>query len=201
MIQRSQRPSIARAGLSLFELLLSLALLAAIATALAASMGLALRIQDRTGGLDQYSEPFAGRVMLRRWVASAVPPAFLTPFPAPFRGDPDRLVFTTLAPVGFAPDTAALRVEIMQDGDTLLMRFQGLDDAGETLSEGQTILAENARGLQFAYFDTESAPPAWREDWPDTAATLPAALRITLNAGSNPAWPEFVVRPRLLSGL
>ena len=188
-----------KAGLSLFELLIALALLAAISTALAASMGFAVRIYDRTEKIDADDTPVAARLHLRHWITMATPPALLTPFPSGFKGDSASLSFTTLAPVGFAPDAAAMRVAVSQAEGDLVMALEPMDDDGTPLSRLSVVLAEDASALAIDYFDISADPPNWRGDWPAGTPSLPAAIRITLDEGSTPDWPDFIVRPRLLA--
>ena len=185
----------ARSGLSLFELLVALALLALITAGLAGALGMAVRVWDRAAGLYALSEEIALRGRLRSWLEQATPPTRLTPFPAGLTGSADGLSFVTLAETPFAPDAAALRVTVSREGDRLTLLAETLDDEGTTLSRIEGPLA---RGIapRFAYYDDMAQPPAWRDSWENTD-TLPALVRITAEEGSTPDWPDFVVRPVL----
>jgi len=182
-----------RSGLSLLELLVSLALLALIGAGLAGAFGLGTQLWGRTAALGQYSQEIALRAQLRRYVSQALPPTRLTPFANPFYGNEDRFSFITLAATPFAPDAAAMRMGITLDGSTLRLRTELLDDDGVVAESWEDILAEDAFGLEIQYYAQDDT---WLNEWSDNTR-LPRLIRVRLNEGATPPWPEFTVRPRL----
>ncbi|MBO9468009.1 hypothetical protein J7443_22450 [Tropicibacter sp. R15_0] len=195
--QSTPLPRSSRAGLSLFELLLSLALLAAISAAIASSLGLSLRVYDRSQELDNTSTPITARLHLRSYLHKAAVPFLMLPFETGFSGQPEGFRFTSLATSGLAPDAAGLRVAVRLDGETLVMQVDQFSDLGAVMRSETRILAETVTDLRFAYYNTAASPPAWQNTWPTSDPNLPQAIRITAAPGSTPDWPDFVVRLRL----
>lgn len=64
---------------------------------------------------------------------------------------------------------------------------------------GEVILHENVRGIEVAYFGSESGrgSPRWRDRWED-AQRLPALIRVRVQTSqeARETWPELVVAPR-----
>lgn len=185
-----------RAGLSLFELLIALALLALLSVGLGAALNLGAQLYARTAELGASAEEIALRTRLRRWLMAATPPSRLTPFPAGLTGSPEALSFTTLSETPFAPEAAALRVSVAVENGTLRLTAATMTDDGDTIGAYDRALATGLTGLRITYFDAAAEPPGWREAW-DDASRLPDLVRIEADPGSLPAWPEFTVRPRL----
>lgn len=194
MIRRNP-PFGPRAGLSLFELLLSLALLALIAAALSASLSLGLRLYERADRSAPELDALTLRLQLRHWLDRAAPPHLLTPVPIDFEGAPDRLEFTTLAETPFAPEAAALRIGIALQDTALHMTVTALDHDGEELDHWHRDLAIEAAGLRIRYYQPGEPTGQWLDSWPPGTA-LPALVRLELAPGSTPDWPELSQRPR-----
>ena len=97
-------------GLSLFELLIALALLAFIAMALASSFSLGGRLFVKSAQIAALSDELALRSRLRGWLGAATPPSLLTGFALKFEGKSDQLTFVTLTPTPFAPDAAGMAI-------------------------------------------------------------------------------------------
>ncbi|WP_421700982.1 type II secretion system protein GspJ [Aliiroseovarius sp.] len=192
---RRERPTSPRAGLSLFELLLSLALLALIAAALSGSLSLGLRLYERADQNAPELDALTLRLQLRHWLDRAAPPHLLTPFPAGFNGGPEQLTFTTLAETPFAPKAAALRVGITLQDDTLRLTATALDHEGKEIDSWTRDLATGAMGLRIHYYQPGEPTGQWLDTWPPGTA-LPALVRIELDPGSTPDWPELTQRPR-----
>ncbi len=185
----------ARAGLSLFELLISLALLALIAAALSGSLSLGLRLYERADRNVPGLDALTLRLQLRHWLDRAAPPHLLTPFPAGFDGGPEQLTFTTLAETPFAPNAAALRVKLTLQESTMLLTATALDHGGKSLGSWTRDLATEATGLNIRYYQPDDLKGQWLSTWlPGTG--LPALVRIELDPGSTPDWPEFTQRLR-----
>lgn len=185
-----------RTGLSLFELLVSLALLALLSAGLAAALNIGAQLYSRTTTLGVADEQVVLRGRLRGWLASAVPPAQLVPFPSRFIGTAEGLEFTTLAETPFAPDASGLRVSLAFDGGELRMAVRTMSDDGSTLAEFDHLLTSDTGAGSISYFDASSDPPEWRGSWQETTR-LPDLVQITTDPTSRPDWPEFTVRPIL----
>ena len=192
---RILRPG-SRSGLSLFELLIAMALLALIAAGLTGSIGLGIRLNDRTEDVAALHEPLAARRILRQLLQSALPPSRITPFDNRFDGGPQSLSFTTLGGKSLAPDAAALRVSVRLEGQALLLVIEAVDDLGGLSPVVDTSLVSAANGVEILFLDRAADPPAWTDRWEDEDR-LPSLVSIRAEPGSQPDWPEFTVAPLL----
>lgn len=195
MMTRTPKTS-SRSGLSILELLVSLALLALIAGGLASSLNLGLRLFERSETLAETSAPLAIRARLRVYLSGAIPPSKLMPFPIAFTGSDTQFEFTTLRATPFAPEAAALRIRVAQNGDVLEARFTTVNQSGEVLNSWQEELAVLNGGLKISYFSADDADTGWQSTW-ENSARLPDLVRIETDQGSRPEWPEFTVRLQL----
>lgn len=185
----------ANTGMTLLELLVSLALLAIITAGLASTLNLSLQLYDRAETADELSEELVLRGNLRRWLMAAHPPSRLTHLPDEFTGDAERLTFTTLADTPFAPLTAMLRITVAMETDMLSLTIEHLDDDGSVIDAETRTLVEQWQGGQISYFQ-DGDDPRWVDQWTDTAR-LPRLVKIEAEPDIHPNWPVFVVRPRL----
>jgi hypothetical protein len=186
----------ARSGLSLLELLLALALLAAIAGGLVGTVGLGIRLNDRTSALAEEHDPLAARRLLRALLQSALPPDRITPFDPGFRGDADGFSFVTLSSRSLAPDAAAIRIAVTVQGSDLVMEVETIPDQGQGRTVLTGLLATGAESVTISYFDQHADPPGWSASW-ESDARLPDLVRVEIPIGSQPDWPEFTVSTAL----
>lgn len=185
----------ARSGLSLFELLIALALLALIAVGLSGALRFAVAVHDRARMDPQQYEQVALKARLRSWLANATPPTGIAPYPVEFVGAATRLEFTTTYAKGFAPDAAALRVLVESDGGDLLMTITEMDDDGETLVAHTEIVAQDINP-EFSFFEAQSDRPVWVGTW-SNASRLPDLLRIAGTQTVDVDWYPFIVKLEL----
>lgn len=184
-----------RAGLSVLELLVALALVGLIAVGLAGTLGFGARVWDRASSLQGSEEPLILRARLRQWLSEAVPPRRILRVPTEFEGNPNGFAFTTLAETPHEPDAAAMRIAVGPDEQRLVLSIQYLDDMGAVQKSERRKLATNVRDVRFAYamFDSD-AGLIWQDTWGTGDAALPLVVRIRTAEGATPPWPEFSVR-------
>ncbi len=162
-----------RTGLSLFEALIALALLALLAGTLGRAMGLGLRLWDRTSAAETALDPLGARVQLRRVLTRALPPNRIVPFASDFAGSADGFAFTTLSTRTLAPNAAALRVTVRSEDGRLTMDIAALDDTGSATPVLSTTLATGLTGLRLSY----GVPPAAGVDRSGATAAVDPAHR------------------------
>lgn len=181
-----------RAGLSLFELLVSLALLAMISAGLAGALGMTIRTHDRATAIPDSSVESIAKARLRLWLGNALPPTRLASFQTSFDGAPKQFEFTTLAKKGFAPEAAALRITVKSESGVLSLSVTTLDDDGAALATiGHDLFMGEV--FEFEYFDSAAALPVWVPIWQSTAG-LPAMVRIAVPEARKTVWPDFTVQ-------
>ncbi|MEP4627163.1 MAG: hypothetical protein ABJR46_16605 [Tateyamaria sp.] len=188
-----------KSGLSLFETLVSLALLSFLAVGLSASLGLGVRTLDRVRASANLSQELALRAQLRNWLATATPPQRLTRIETRLVGQPGRLEFVTFAPTGFSPEAAALSVIVEIEAGLISMTLEALDDGGTPIENSRRALASGVVNGQISYYDATAIPPSWRSEWGE-ANRIPSLVRIEADNGSEPEWTEFTVRLQYADG-
>ena len=178
-----------RAGLTLLELLVALALMALIGAGIAGAMGIGIRVFERAQVLDAGQIEQTHRRQLRRFLMEALPPTRITPFPNAFRGGTDTLSFVTLAEAPFALDAAALQVTVTAGLGPTTMVITAIDDQGRVMATWEAPLAEGAVTIRYLG-ETEE----WRTDW-EGQPQLPRLLDISISGSVE--WPPLTVAPRL----
>lgn len=182
-----------KSGLSLFELLIALALLAFISMALVSSFSLGTRLFVKSTEIAALSDELALRARLRVWLGAATPPSLLTGSALKFEGQSDGLTFVTLMPTPFAPNAAGLTISLISEGNTLSLTALAFDDDGKEISHYSGILAREAQQISFGYYASAGGVSGWHDVWTDTAR-LPDLVRIEMSESSQPDWPEFTVQ-------
>jgi type II secretory pathway pseudopilin PulG len=180
-------------GLTLLELLLSLAILAFVVAGLASSLRLSIRGWEKTSELSLYDSEVALRIRLRLWLEAAASPGQIADFPVAFSGTGTEFSFTTLSVVSADADASATRVTVRRDNQVLSLRLAELDEDGRERAVTERTLAAGLEDVRITYFDPTGEVSGWRTTW-DNPDHLPKLVRITAAPGSQPFWPEFTVR-------
>lgn len=180
----------ANAGVTLLELLVTLAVLAMISTAVASTLGYAVRIYDRSAEIERRTQSVQSRVALRRWIVRAVP-AFPTAASLDFLGDTDGFRFVTGADTALSWDTGRLFVQVIARDGRTQMRLSPRADGAPVQDVDLAPVS-----LRFYYFGRIDGQLAWHERW-DAPGSLPQLIRLS---GDDPAiWPDFIVAPMLVN--
>lgn len=184
-----------RSGLSVLELLIALAVLALIAVGLSGAMGLGIQVWDRSRALQDTETPVILRQRLRGWIEQASPPSRLTSFATAFKGGPDTLSFVTFAETPFAPDAAALRVQVGQTDGQIVLSYQELEDDGVVLARHSFPMVQ-ADEMRVGYYDADDAERGWQTDWTATHK-LPDLIRIEAGPQPRTDWPVLIIETLL----
>ena len=178
-------------GMTLLELLVALALLAAISTALLSATGMGIRGLERAQETAEYDDSTLTRLQLRRWLRSAASPALLTPVNTDFVGTSAGFEFTTFLPSGHAPQAAALRVTVEIMDQNLAVHIDALDDQSEIVSDLTRELVLGVSNVSIMYLANHADGETWLTEW-NTDLELPLAVKI--EAQESNVWPFFLVK-------
>lgn len=173
-----------RAGVTLLELLVSLAMMAALALILASTLDVTARGAGRLGAEAQGLAPLLDRATLRRWIEDMPPGAILV-------GSAERMSFDTLidAPPFWAGELT--RISIERSGEAV--RAVALLPSGDIGRE--ILLSEESADFALAYWGRlpSGVGHAWFTEWPPGAG-LPDLVRISYDIDGRAA-PPLSVRP------
>lgn len=169
-----------RAGFTLVELLIALALAAIVSLLAVSATRFAAMGLDRVSVAAQRLETRRNlEAMLRQSLEMTFIAPSLPNLP-PLEGDSGRVTWLALAEDGAA---GLYRDELRLDGSALVLLRRPEQGGAET----RAVLAPRA-SLRLSYFDT-----AWQDAWRGKAAP-PRLVRIALDIGDGLARPPIVVR-------
>jgi prepilin-type N-terminal cleavage/methylation domain-containing protein len=183
-----------RDGFSILELLVALALLSLIALALNQSLGLGIRLDERSQSSRRDLEPAVERLHLRELVAAMLPPGRDLPFEAGFSGQATSTSFFSADVPRSAHEAIAVAVEITFEGGVLSLATALIDTEGEQFEQIISELGSFEEAVEFGYFDRHSN--AWLSNWGDETRR-PDLVRIITAGAPTSDWPPFIVAPRL----
>lgn len=178
-------------GLSLLELLVSMALIAVIAAGLAQSMGQGIRVWEVSKTVQARQEPIILRTALRSWIEQAVPPNRTLPYDNSFSGSNNEFTFLTLQATPYNSLSAAQRIHVFATTSSLNITISYLDDSGKQVSSTSRVLMDSTATI--SYFLEASDGGRWVSSWANDAE-LPRLVRIESTASN---WPDFTVAPLL----
>ncbi|APV49626.1 hypothetical protein BWI17_08020 [Betaproteobacteria bacterium GR16-43] len=196
-------------GFTLIEVVLAIALLAAMMAMAWSGLSFALRGWDtgesksrRTSDI-QLSTNF-----LRREFAEIFPMRWKDPttLKFAFEGDAKHLAFvSTRAPGLSSGGLALVSLDVESGGPNrkdLVMRRAMPDEAAKDFGPAKaaegTILIPDVEVVQFAYFGAENdfVEPRWMDDW-KLPARMPQYVRVTVRTGDGTVLPELVAKVML----
>ena len=186
------------AGFTLIELMVALALTAAILVLLFSGIGLGFKGMGRLD--DQVARIEARRSLaftLRRQISAAYPATQGPAVGATFVGQPSAMSFLSLeGATGPGYSRVWLMVEDTPTGRNLVL-MRRPQAPGVWFGFERSVLARGVTSFSLAYFGaaTPSTPPTWRENW-EGFRTPPELIRIALALASDGtyAWPDEIVR-------
>ncbi len=176
-------------GLTLIELLLSLALVAVLVSFLVGGLSMAKRAfaVDLANSIDADSD---GAIESVTNLVAGTLPALRSDQSVAFDGRPDRVRFVALSE-GRALRGGPYRVDLRQVGNELMVEVSkwgvGAAQDREGPATSAVTVLRGVRVVHFAYFGTLGDPgsqPGWRKEW-RAAQTLPQliSLRIEFEDG------------------
>lgn len=176
-------------GMSLLELLVSVAMMAALALILASSFGAIGRALQRLNPAESEMALLLDRATLRRWIEDMPREAALT-------ADVDTITFQTLIDDGlFWPGTLAT-VTLTQSEGTLVATATTPDVGSHPGHIRHILLSSDMSDLTIEVLSPAvGMPVSWQTAWP-VGAGLPDLVRITYDIGARMAPPLTVMPAR-----
>jgi general secretion pathway protein J len=196
-------------GFTLIEMVLALALLAAMLGMAWSGLTFSLRGWDTGVATGQKTaDARLAQNFLRRELSELFPMRWKDPVALKFAfdGESRRLRFVSSRPAGLAAGGLALvGLEVESHGSrqaNLVMRRALPDDAAKDFgpldkAEG-IVLFPDVESVEFAYFgaDSEVAEPRWNDKWPN-AGQVPQLVRLRIKSADGTVQPDFVARVML----
>lgn len=194
------------AGFTLFELLVSVALLGLIAMLLAGGLRFGTRAWEASAQrIERGSDIHLVQSFLRRQVEQAFNPQSDgdEARAVDFQGTADAIRFTAPLMARAAPG-GLYRLTIEHNAErALVLSWRPVDTIGpasqDDTSGTQEILLEAVERIAFSYLDRgDDQAPEWRNRWqdePDTPALI--RMQVSFAAGDERIWPDLLVAPRI----
>ena len=196
-----------RAGFTLVELLVSMAVLALVAVVMMSGLRFVLRALGSTDSRREAMEELTLGLSVLRGELERAEPLMVKSGKRElvlFSGGPDRVRFANVEPPYLrGPPYLAYEYAVVPDDGGIYrieLRRAPLDPAAPELAVveagGARTILRVGQELRFTYFGKlgERDEASWRESWP-VGPKLPQAIRLA--AGEDPAWPELVVAMRM----
>ena len=180
---------IGSSGITLFEMLVALALVGLMATFIANAMSITIATDRYIDRLEVRHHAIGARARLRSILARAETQ------PLPFSGTEKRFQFST--DVGLSTNThrkPAFCVVVLLEGGLEVTLYEDAQLKEEISSDKISI---SDAQVEFAYFDPRSSPQIWQNTW-TYSDRMPMLVSISPVDGKMTAeWPPFIVRLQL----
>lgn len=184
-----------RAGLTLLELLIALALMSLIAALLLSSLSTSARVWERAQGLNAADSKLVLRQQLRAWIANMKPHRYPYGRAQSVTGNGERLSFITAATLpGLPPRTEPrITIEIIRSarGDRIAVRIEALNRGGNIVHSEERMLAEGLSRAALSYIVDAGSDAAPTDELPD-GRSLPLMVKI-VSSDALTVWPPFYV--------
>jgi general secretion pathway protein J len=201
------RPSTNRnAGFTLVELLVTLAIVAMMATMLLGGLQTVARFGQRAADRTATDDGIAAaQRILRNRLETLRPVPELNSPTVDANGDETSFTFVGPPLARAEPDSLwRYRIMVTATGDLLLMHANSLDDRYSFASRATTgwqpvTLLRNVQSVRINYFGERLVGPGrgWQVGWlrrPQPPALV--RIRVTFRPGDARVWPDLIVRPR-----
>ncbi len=175
------------AGVTLLELLVSLAMMAALAMILASSFGVISRALQRLDPAQSALAVLLDRATLRRWIEDM-------PREAALQGEGDSLTFPTLIDDGVFWPGALATVTLTREGPALIATATTQDVGDHPGQTRRITLSSTVSEIGLAFLSpADSGIDDWVDAWP-VGPILPDLVRITYDIDGRMA-PPLTVEP------
>lgn len=184
-----------RAGVTLLETMIALAVMAIIAVILSSGLGAGARMLISSGRITQRVDEALARRDLRNWLERALAAPFPGQVDGGLRGTSSELRFSFVSDDGsfWAGDPVVVTLGRGEDGVVSLAAL-GSADQTQKPSEKTQVLSEKSSQLEISYFGRlhPEDPIIWLDHWSPEAG-LPDLIRIAIADDAN--LPPFTIRP------
>lgn len=184
-----------RAGVTLLETMIALAVMAMISVLLASGLGMVARVLNRSTDVTADVDQALNRLQLRGWIEHTAS----TPFPGfeltGFSGGETSFTFEALPGEGlFWPGSPVVVTVNADEGGKITVHAAGAADSTSPLTQ-DLALSRPGTGLRVSYYGRKGpdVPPDWQTNWP--ADLGPPQLVMLTAATDNPGFPPLTVRP------
>jgi general secretion pathway protein J len=199
-VSRPRRPA-CRArerGFTLVEVIVAVALTAAVVALLFAGIGIGFKGMARIeSNADRLERRRQIDFMLRRQIGAAYPASDARPTESTFGGTPEAVTFLAL---DGANGPGFYRVWLSLDatgGERRLVMTRQTVAAGSVVGFDRAVLARNVAEFRLSYYGVAepNEPPRWQESWKGRR-WLPDLVRLHLTLADEPAHihPDTVIR-------
>jgi general secretion pathway protein J len=194
------------AGFTLFEMLVTIVLLALLSLLLFGGLRFGVRAWDSSEahgtGMDELR---VVQGLMRREIEQAYP-YYVTTDPADpaidFSGNENAMTFLAPAPQSLlSAGRARVSLAAEPDGSHVALVMRARPELADGNAGGWSEpLLRNLAGVRFSYFgaDSSGATPIWHARWP-SRRTFPELVRVQVAfaKGDGRIWPDMIVAPRI----
>lgn len=187
-----------RAGVTLLETLIALAVMAMLAVIGTTTLGYSARLLSRAADGDSRAAIAFARHRLRDWMERAVVLSNDTGDVTALSGGAAGLTFQAVFDDGTFWPGAPVTVRLMSEAEnsaSAVAIAEGLSDVGQRPTSDRLSLSGAAAHLTIRYYGRTSpeASPAWHNSWKSDDG-LPLLVRLSISDGSM-IYPPLILRP------
>jgi general secretion pathway protein J len=185
-------------GFTLVEVIVAVALTAALVALLFAGIGIGFKGMARVdAGAERLERRRQIEFMLRRQLGAAYPASDTRPTESTFGGTPEAVTFLALDGAT-GPGFYRVWIALETDGrDRRLVMTRHAIAGGSVVGFDRAVLARDVAEFRLSYFGTANPnePPRWVERW-EQRRWLPdlVRVRLTLTGEGGHAWPDAMIR-------
>lgn len=183
-------------GVSLFETMIALMIMAMLAVMIANAFGFQTQVLHRLGGTDANVQNALNLRDLRRWLED-IPSSLNQGAPMELQGGPNAFRFASVDSTGWFWQGAPIVVEVSVFDGALVAQVSGVNPQRDPIGVVSELAAAPVQSIRVRYFGRHSldSGPQWKTEW-TSAPRLPSLIRIDWER-ANAAQVPFVFEPGL----